>query len=144
MCLSVKVNDPSRVISKGEAYGLEWAVTHNGMAYRCGYVRIPAGHPWHGKSYHDIPAKAHGGLTFSAPDVPCTVPGPDNAWWIGFDCAHGFDLADPALPCTHPAPPCFPLCGREIRTQEYVEQQCMELCAQAAGAAASAPSSSTF
>lgn len=78
----------------------------------CGYAAVPPGHPWHGQDYgagnyetlgpaHDA---AHGGLTFASAcmedDRPqrervCHVPQPgepDDVWWLGFDCAHAYDL----------------------------------------------------
>jgi hypothetical protein len=63
--------------------------------------------------------------------VPCDKGGPDNGWWLGFDCAHSMDAQDPSLPSEHK----MPTFGRGlIRNQEYVEQQCLFLCDQAAEA----------
>lgn len=105
------------LLSEGEHLGYQWAVLHNGMAYRCGYVALPPGHPWHGKGYDDIPAEAHGGLTYSnASD--------DGSWWVGFDCAHAGDAPDPTLPGYRER-------GDTLRSQEYVEEQCRSLCEQA-------------
>lgn len=76
----------------------------------CGYVGIPPGHPSHGgtagwgdeKTDH---LEVHGGVTYGAEcdDDPqlgiCHIPEPgtpDHLWWIGFDCAHGWDCS-PAL-----------------------------------------------
>ncbi len=64
--------------------------THD-MHY-CGYVGIPASHPWHGKDYNVLEPSpdVHGGLTYSneavGPDFEETQP--LGLWWIGFDCAH--------------------------------------------------------
>jgi hypothetical protein len=63
------------------------------MKHRCGYVRVPPSHPWHGKFYDDIDADVHGGLTFAAIE-PCTHED-GIGWWIGFDCAH---LGDSQFP----------------------------------------------
>jgi hypothetical protein len=69
-------------------------VSHSGAL--CGYVAVPPGHPWHGKSYDDIEADVHGGLTYAAAcrgDI-CHVPAPgepDDVWWLGFDHAHAWD-----------------------------------------------------
>jgi hypothetical protein len=66
----------------------------------CGYVAVPPGHPWHGKSWHgdDFPEiEVHGGVTFSGAcegDV-CHKPEPgepDDVWWQGFDCNHAYDV----------------------------------------------------
>jgi hypothetical protein len=72
----------------------------------CGYVGVPKDHPYYGEGYNDVPVDVHGGLTFSDLCSPeegehaiCHVVGEgedDNVWWLGFDCAHGGDLA-PAI-----------------------------------------------
>ncbi len=48
-----------------------------------GYVRIPHNHPYYQKKYEEMDIECHGGLTFGE----CS-----DEHWIGFDCAHGFDL----------------------------------------------------
>lgn len=130
MCLSIKVRHPENVLSEGEHAGFQFATVHNGIGYRCGYVRVPKGHPWHGRDYDDLPANVHGGLTFAEPDVECDKPGEDDAWWIGFDCAHSGDAPDPALLTAADA---FKGLNHSesVRTQEYVEAQCRRLCEQA-------------
>jgi hypothetical protein len=157
MCLSIIVDSPDRLLSEGEAYGFQWTVVHNTMGYRCGYIRLPENHPWHGCDYDIIDASVHGGLTFSEPDESCDAPGPDSGWWIGFDCAHAGDRPDPALLLLGRGLTVDDVlrssavgCGiyewgaeggyirlneaqsyGEIRTQEYVEEQCKQLCMQA-------------
>lgn len=130
MCLSIKVHRPNDVLGEGTHLGFEWVVVHNGMGYRCGYVRVPKGHPWHGKGYDDVDADCHGGLTFAKADEPCDKGGPDDAWWLGFDCGHAGDEQDLSLPHDH----VFGV-GGVVRTQLYVEQECRSLCEQAAEAA---------
>lgn len=139
MCLSIAIERPLDVLAKGTHAGHEWQVIHNGNGFRCGYVKVPAGHPWHGKDYRDIDAEVHGGLTFSEPDVPCGAGGPDDGHWVGFDCAHGHDLPDPALPVRHPGMGDRVLeymarMGAAVRSQEYAEAECRSLCEQAASA----------
>jgi len=141
MCLSIKVRKPECVLSEGEHAGHEMVTVHNTMGYRCGYVKVEPGHPGHGKNYEDIDASVHGGLTFAEPDLHCGKGGADNGWWVGFDCAHSSDLPDPDLPSEHPEVLSmyqFVLDRysdtRKIRTQEYVEAQCRDLCEQAANA----------
>lgn len=148
MCLSIAIHRPDDVLSQGEHAGFQWMVIHNGRGYRCGYVRLPMGHPWHGMNYDDISlvAEMHGGCTFAERDEECGKGGDDDAWWIGFDCCHDGDLQDPSLPSTShmlslldelvlglgnlfsKGPGGFD-CA--IRTQEYVESQCQSLCDQA-------------
>ncbi len=76
-------------------------VNHHGAL--CGYVGVHEGHPTFEKDYDSVNAKVHGGLTFSghcqkgkaeAMGV-CHVPEKgetDNIWWLGFDCAHAYDV----------------------------------------------------
>ncbi len=135
MCLSIKVKSPDHVLAEGTHAGHEWVVVHNGMGYRCGYVKVEPGHPWHGKDdsqlYDEGKApEVHGGITFAQADVPCDKGGPDNGWWLGFDCAHSMDAQDPSLPTEH----YMRSCGGMIRDQKYVEEQCRNLCVQAAEA----------
>ncbi len=133
MCLSVKVNNPEKVLAEGQHLGFEWVIVHNGAGYRCGYVRVPKGHPWHGKNYNDVAAGVHGGLTFGEPDLPCDKDGPDDAFWFGFDCAHCDDARDPSLPTRNEYPmPIFE--HQTVKTQEFVEAECRRLCEQAAAA----------
>lgn len=134
MCLSIQVDRPECVLSTGEHKGYEFVTVHNTMGFRCGYVRVPPGHPWHGKHYDAVDANAHGGITFADADKPCGKGGADNGWWIGFDCGHYDDAPDPSLPTIHKwSDGCW--AGGTIRTQEYAENECRSLCEQAALAA---------
>jgi hypothetical protein len=92
------------VEKKWDYKGLQLIVTRTDLArpdrtmkHRCGYVRIPPGHAWHDKSYDDIPADVHGGLTFAEREACVHEDG--VGYWIGFDCAHcgdsSFPLGDP-------------------------------------------------
>lgn len=115
------------LIKQGSHAGYDWAVLHNDIGFRCGYVRIPEGHPWFGMDYDSIHAKndhvsVHGGLTFSETS--------EDGHWIGFDCAHSGDKQDLNLPHTTEMKS-FGL-GGEIRTTEYVQWECESLCEQAA------------
>ncbi len=138
MCLRLAIERPDDLLSKGEHLGFEWSTMHNGMGYRCGYVRVPLGHPWHGRDY-DLDVECHGGITYAEADKPCSNPGPDNAWWLGFDCAHGGDAPDPELRATESGGNLLFSVSRawcaEVRSQEYVEAKCRRLCEQAAEAA---------
>ncbi len=127
MCNPITTEHPESLLEKGVHAGFEWEVTSNRIGYRCGYVRIPPGHPWHGKDYDDIDADVHGGLTFTHPDEHCGKGGEDDAWWIGFDCAHWNDAPDPDLPGYNPE---FANPGM-IRTTAYVAAECRQLAEQA-------------
>lgn len=149
MCLGIAIRRPGDVLATGEHNGLQWQVIHNRMGYRCGYVRIPVGHPRHGQHYDEIDATVHGGLTFAEADEACDKDGEDNAWWIGFGCAHAGDMPDPSLPRSREGDMLYEsmmgignfaeaIIGKGVtgfcegvRSQEYVEAQCRSLCDQA-------------
>jgi len=136
MCLSVVVHNPSCLLAEGRWAGHEWNVVHNAMGFRCGYVKVLPGHPWHGRGYDKIRADIHGGLTFGQPDVACNKGGPDNGYWVGFDCAHSNDAPDPALSSSDPE--LARMLGQgTVRTQQYAEAECRRLCEQARDAQAS-------
>lgn len=131
MCNPVTTARPDALLAKGVHEGFEWEVTDNGIGYRCGYVRVPPGHPWHGKGYDEVGASVHGGLTFAEPDAHCGKGGPGSAWWLGFDCAHFSDAPDPGLSGYWVAPD-VPQHGT-VRTTEYVTDECLRLINQAIG-----------
>ena len=133
MCLSVAISRPDCVLAKGEHLGFEWQVVHNDGGYRCGYVRVPKGHPRHGVETMEQPVDVHGGCTFSQPDTDCGK-GDDDAWWVGFDCAHAWDARDPDLPNNRGWTSTDFVDG-VVRSQSYVESECRRLCEQANDAA---------
>ncbi len=78
--------------------GLACLLHRNTFGAWCGYVGVPPGHPWHGKSYDDVDVRVHGGLTYAngCAEHLCHVPAPgepDALHWFGFDCNHAFDYA---------------------------------------------------
>lgn len=139
MCNPITTASPDLLITKGVHLGYEWEITSNRMGYRCGYVRIPPGHPWHGKDYDDVIPypDVHGGLTFAQPDTDCGKGGDDNAWWLGFDCAHYMDAPDPLLPGFERSGYHEHLLSSHgtVRTTSYVAGECRRLAEQAAEAA---------
>lgn len=50
----------------------------------CGYCKVPEVHPYYKKEWDEVDIDAHGGLT----DFQLK----DDGYWIGFDCAHCFDI----------------------------------------------------
>lgn len=110
----------------------------------CGYVGVPPEHPAFGKAprYYDDEGKelppnptndldVHGGITYTehCAGAVCHVPKPgedDRRWWLGFDCAHAYDLtprgAADELRC----------CGEVYRDARYVEMECRSLAEQLA------------
>lgn len=132
MCNPVTTAHPDALLAKGESQGYEWEVTRNHSGYRCGYVRIPQGHPWHGKDDDEIAPDVHGGITFAAADTHCGKGGADDAWWLGFDCAHYGDAPDPALTDHTHLWPHYE--GETVKTTEYVKAECLHLIEQAVAA----------
>jgi hypothetical protein len=147
MALEYAVAYPSDVLSRGIHSGFEWVTMHNGSGCRCGYVRLPLGHPWHGQDRESLTLiDVHGGITYSGPDeVPLGDEG-HNAWWIGFDCSHARDLPDLDLPmepavrrsaeqlvCILSGSVGLPLGLRPtVKNEAYVVEQCWRLCESAA------------
>jgi hypothetical protein len=137
MCLPLR-NLDKNTLEKGTHAGFEWQITNNGLASRCGYVRLLPGHPWFGKGYYDFEAHVHGGLTFAAYGEACPTHGDKDEYWIGFDCNHAWDAPDPELPGYDALPRGLIRCMSgpdcQIRTHEYVKRECERLCEQAAAA----------
>jgi len=119
----------SFILDRGTELGYEWVVSHNGLGYRCGYIKIPPGHPWYEENYELVNARVHGGLTAALVDENPERPADEAPHiWLGFDCAHYVDAPDPLL--TKEPPIMLPY-GAAIRTEEYVRQECLSLCQQA-------------
>ena len=86
MCLPVT---PYKVEREWIHAGLQCAVVQARLnGHRCGYVRIPPSHPWHGQHYDNpqVNVNVHGGLTFAQLELCEEKDG--TGWWFGFDCAH--------------------------------------------------------
>lgn len=108
-----------------------------------GYVSVPPSHPWYGRSYDEIDAHAHGGLTYAEKLFPDWQNGgtyatkTDELWWIGFDCAHAWD-AQPGLVAWERSQGFspFPGVGRpdQYRDLEYVKNEVENLARQAIAA----------
>ncbi|GAI64324.1 unnamed protein product [marine sediment metagenome] len=85
---------------------------HSELGHLCGYVAVPKGHLCYGKDYDHIPyddlfpIQVHGGLTWCKEGDGDTWP--KGYWWLGFDCAHAWDLV----------PQMLELIGRERREYE--------------------------
>lgn len=91
--------EPDREHWIDDATGLDGLIVRNAAGALCGYVGVPAGHPWHGKDFMDLGVYVHGGLTYSGPcdegGKICHAPheaANADVWWLGFDCCHGGDL----------------------------------------------------
>lgn len=113
----------------------------------CGYIGVPPGHPWHGKEYSTLEhVDVHGGLTYAERCNPeagvCHVPRrgePADFWWIGFDCAHAFDLSPglkPMLKLELALPPerveeLYQGLGETYCDLDFIKRQCAHLARQA-------------
>lgn len=139
------LNEPDKIQWEDKATGLPCLIVRNGgvTGALCGYVGVAPGHPWFGIDYGDIEEiSVHGGLTFSD---ACQKDNKDygvchvaedgiERWWIGFDCAHAYDLS-PALDAQlkdfrrlrgRPSHNSYEV----YRDVEYVKGQCAELARQ--------------
>ena len=111
------------------------------MGHRCGYVGIHKGQPYYGNAYHKLDwIGCHGGLTYSESyhpsykgDVETTI------WWIGFDCAHCYDIPDvkaaesawgegsePAKRADRMASFSFGDCA-QVRSLQFCEEECTKI-----------------
>ncbi len=140
-------------IEVNEKYkGYEYLVYATSMGHRCGYVRIPKKHYLYGRGYFEelnvkfnrklnpfidsegnvamsILFDVHGGITFSNKGTYAEFN--KRGWWIGFDCAHSGDKPDCKLMDDKRKNKNYyeyykSICG-EIRSKEYVEQECKNL-----------------
>lgn len=117
--------------------GEHWCiVATNGIGFYLGYVSLPDNHPWFELELDDIPADAHGGLTWAKTRTweEFDGDGAPEGMYIGFDCAHFCDSPIPGSymeqhwPASHEAqhPPW---------TEELVAQEVRRLAVQAQAAA---------
>jgi len=100
-------DEPDKIQYVDGPSGLDCLIVRNGGGALCGYVGVPAGHPWHSVDYDGLSLRnidVHCGLTYSASCMEgapedrgiCHVPDPGrpgDVWWFGFDCAHAYDLS---------------------------------------------------
>lgn len=67
------------------------------MGHRCGYVGLPKSHPLSGTRYEKINVDVHGGLTYGRENENYPVENAEKRWYIGFVCAHCYDIPDAKL-----------------------------------------------
>lgn len=102
----------------------------------CGYVGIPPSHPWYGADCMDDlgGVSVHGGVTWSGQfaDATWATRTPDATWWVGFDCAHAWDVT-PGFTKLYGVQRDYPA-GYAYRTMAYVRGEVERLAQQAIGA----------
>ena len=111
------------ILASGVFYDIHWVVMANRkLGVRCGYVLVPAYHPWAELDLDTIPVNVHGGLTYSCPE--------GDSRWIGFDCAHAGD-GWPDLGILSPDQRgYFPTPIKKPKTTNYVIAECRILIEQ--------------
>lgn len=131
------MREPDKIQWIDKETDLDCLIVRNRMGALCGYVGVGPDHPFHSRSYDDLlDLDVHGGLTFSGScdeDKPesegiCHVPMPGRSaaiWWLGFDCAHGYDLV-PTMQLFG----CSSTPGDVYRNVEYVRNECANLAKQ--------------
>ena len=77
-------NEPNELKWRDKETGLQCYIRRNDFGALLGYVNIPQKH-WLYEVYHFDCDHIHGGITF------CGFI--DEKWYIGYDCAHGYDFA---------------------------------------------------
>lgn len=137
-------DEPDKEQWTDETTGYACLLKRNKLGALCGYVGIPPGHPWYQISYDDVRVgqdspDVHGGLTYSdqcqegpVGETICHVPGPgepEPLWWLGFDCAHAFDLS-PGMRA-HERELGLSYYHHIYRDIGYVKTECASLAAQA-------------
>ncbi len=141
-------DEPDKEQWADEETGYACLLKRSRLGALCGYVGVPEGHPWHGKGYDEVEADAHGGLTYASlcqegPEgqTICHVsaPGePEPLWWLGFDCAHCWDLV-PAMNADLNSAGItrgtYAELGETYKPVGYVKEECARLAQQAAAAA---------
>lgn len=95
-------DEPDKVQWTDSETGYPCLAVRNHMGAWCGYVGLSEGHPAFGRRYDEVDVDVHGGLTYAdfCAEGPqessiCHIPEPgqpDHVWWLGWDCAHAFDL----------------------------------------------------
>lgn len=127
------------VENRFEYRGFPCVVLFQKMGHRCGYVGLPKENLYYKKDYEKINVLCHGGLTYASEKLP--MQDDKDTWWIGFDCAHFFDRPDFNSARKYFADDketmeridryeadCIRIgYGGEVRTQEYVENECRKI-----------------
>lgn len=94
------LTEPDKLQWFDEKSGLPCLIVRGPSGALCGYVGVGEKHPYFKKDYNDVPVEVHGGLTFAdhccleREEGICHIwHGDGERWWLGFDCAHAWDLS---------------------------------------------------
>lgn len=124
-----------------DATGLRCLIVRNEQGAWCGYVAVPAGHPWHGLGHPDLDhVDVHDKVTWNGPWVPLdpfsewTID-PDAASWVGFSCQGAYDLYPVKAWVAQLKARPDNLRGLTYRTQAFAMEQAADLARQAHDAA---------
>lgn len=129
-------NEPDRHEWRDPGTGLACLARRGPLGAWCGYVAVPPGHLWHGRDYAHISVDVHGGPTYTDRCSPesgiCHIPQegePADVWWVGFDCAHAYDIVPRMLACDMQSA----VWGKgTYRDLDYVRGECERLARQVA------------
>ena len=92
----------------------------------CGYVKLKETDKNYNlakKDAYDLDYEVHGGITFGGTPTIRGLPVKETGYWIGFDCAHAFDLQ----PMNNIIYEELSLPNEIYRDMEYVVQECRNL-----------------
>lgn len=126
----------------GEHLGYPVYARRNGIGVWCGYVGLPAGHPWSGLN-DPVRVCVHGGVTYASAHMSMSLhPRDACVWYLGFDCGHFGDFMPglvPAEPGVDPLATATRLHATGdgfavYRTLEYVQAELRGLAEQASRA----------
>ena len=119
--------------------GFRYVIVFQSMGHRCGYVEIPKDNKLYGKDYEDININCHGGLTYSKFNNRNYPVEYNNGYFIGFDCSHCGDGKNTDLAREYDIigshtykelkeiETMFPIHGEEVRSFEYVKDECKSI-----------------
>lgn len=86
------LREPDKAQWIDPATGLQCLIVRKCLGFLCGYVGIPAKHPYFGRDYDDVDVRVHGNMTCAHGNMADS-----GIWWIGFDCAHCDDYIPSSL-----------------------------------------------
>lgn len=86
-----------KIEEMGEYKGYTYSIVFQKGGWRCGYVALPAGHPWITDKPFELDVDVHGGITYGRQNknqcYPISLE--NNAYWIGWDYNHFQDAVSP-------------------------------------------------